>query len=211
MKTRLLQLLVYGTVTLSAIGTAAQPAVDWNDSLSRLVRDCAVLHIPAEALENKIREGRAKKRSGKEIVAAVATRKKLLLRIRDGNNGVMPGEYTRQLFELEREVLSGVPAAITVAGSNSEHKNPQSVTAVSPKTGNRPQRSGISSPDQVPEGRDSISRHTSSSGNRENRFLHAGERAEKSAVKAAQKAQRRMEKMQQRLQKKTMNRHGSGR
>ncbi len=211
MKSRMLQLLVYGTVALSAIGTAAQSAVDWNDSLSSIVRDCAAQHIPAEALENKIREGRAKKRSGKEIFDAVTVRKKLLLRIRDGNNGVMPDAYSKRLFDLEREVLSGVPVVTTGSGLNPVHKNPQSVTFAPPKFGNQPQRPGISSPDQLPKGRDSVGRHTSSgSGGKENRLLHAGERAEKNAAKAAQKAQRRLEMMQKRMQKKTMNRHGRG-
>ena len=211
MKTPLFRFLVLGFV-MPAIDSAAQPAVDWNDSLSRLVQDCAALHIPAEALENKIREGHAKKRSGKEIFDAVTVRKKLLLRIRDGNNGVMPDAYGKRLFELEREALSVVPATAVTGRSNPASRHHQSVVAAPRKTENLSERSGITPPDASPaDGTDSSGQDVSRPEIRKNSHRQAAERAEKSAEKAAQKALRRMEMLQQRLQKKAMNRHGNGR
>lgn len=79
------------------------------DSLIAIITDAGNSGLPVMPLENKVREGLAKKRPGPELLAAVNARSELLARIRMENGGTLPEEYIKLLFALEknRPPLSG--------------------------------------------------------------------------------------------------------
>lgn len=73
------------------------------DSLASIITGAGNSGLPVMPLENKVKEGLAKKRSGPELLVAVCARRDLLARIREENRGRLPDDYVKQLFALEKQ------------------------------------------------------------------------------------------------------------
>ena len=98
---RLLLLLLISGIT-AATGQTNDP---WADSLSNVMQSARKNNLPVEALENKIREGRAKGRSSKEIFTVIQKRKTVLSEIAREHNGTVPTNYQRELYTREQPLL----------------------------------------------------------------------------------------------------------
>lgn len=59
--------------------------------------------IPVVTLENKVREGMAKGRTCDEIIDAVSIRAGCIVQVKKNNAGVLPDDYSRQVYLLEKE------------------------------------------------------------------------------------------------------------
>lgn len=108
------------------------------DSLIAIIADAGHRGLPVMPLENKVREGLAKKRSGPELLAAVNVRSGLLARIRMDNGGTLPEEYMKLLFALEknRPPLSGKDPFL--------HQGPPSAGESGPKAAEVAKAYGVS-------------------------------------------------------------------
>ena len=102
----------------------------WQDSLARVIETSRAAGIPVEPLENKIREGRAKGRSAREILPVVVRRREMLSQIMEENNGTVPGGYMHDLFERERtvsvQVVHDPGAEGDIPSVNSDFRKPVS-------------------------------------------------------------------------------------
>jgi hypothetical protein len=64
--------------------------------------------IPVVTLENKAREGMAKGKTCREILNAVSIRATCIVQVKKNHAGVLPDDYSRQVYLLEKERY-GVP------------------------------------------------------------------------------------------------------
>lgn len=194
---------------ITTTGIFAYDHDTWEDSLTLIISDSRIMQLPVEPLENKIREGRAKKRPAVEIYSAVKNRQKLLLRIRDSRQGSGSQEYTRQLFDLERSDSPNVKTVKRNLDTTLVSKSHQ--PQVPSETVHRRERSSV---DTSPEKKTAAPPNNDGRGNGKAKQLDrqmdkADAKAEKAMEKAAFRAEQRMESLQKRLQKRAMKRHGS--
>ena len=73
------------------------------DSITAALDAARESGIPVVALENKIREGIAKGRTCREILDAMSIRAACLAQMEKDNAGVLPEQYVKQLYRLEKE------------------------------------------------------------------------------------------------------------
>lgn len=103
MKTLMYIVFLAVVLCLQQDAAAQEEYLVWDDSISCLMQTSNAMHLPVEHLKNKIREGRAKKKSTAEIFTALKVRQKLLVQLRETEGGTLRNNYTRKLFKLERK------------------------------------------------------------------------------------------------------------
>jgi hypothetical protein len=179
------------------------------DSLLTALNTARASGIPAEALENKVREGIAKGRSCREILDAVSARTACLAQIKKENAGVLPDQYTKRLYGMERahydssgKELAGIvqrqgqvkanpgtlrqstkPAVRKTEGSTTTMTEPQAIVEKQPGQ------------DSIAKGKSSIAGDMESKADKfELRSEEKMEKAEKKAEKIERNMERKMEK-----------------
>ena len=191
-------------------GVSAQKNDPWEDSLAQLISATRSRGLPVEALENKIREGRAKGRSTREIHSAVHRRQELLAEIREANNNTVPADYMEELFSLEQQPPAG-KSRTTRAKAPVKPPHPVTPSRQMERVILPPPTFEKEKPSETPRGTIAEKPVTPSVKQRNRSMEKAQKRAEKTEKKLEkieERTERRMKQIEKKVQKRAMKRHG---
>ncbi len=197
-------------VIINATGASAQHHDGWEDSLILIIQNSRAMQLPLEPLENKIKEGRAKKCSTAQIYSAVKNRQQLLLQIRGTQMDTFSQGYAKQLFDLERSNSPDLKTNEHRVDAAAAKKSPQQ--KVPAKVAVIKERAPI---DTLSGEKINRSHAGTAQGNgpvqkADRKMVKATQKAEKTMEKAASRAEKKMENIQKKLQKRAMKSRGNG-
>jgi hypothetical protein len=193
-------LVIFCTLTVSA-----REHDRWDDSLAQIINTSRSKGLPVKALENKIKEGKAKGCSTKEIHGVVKKRQHQLMLIKDEHHGSLPDNYMHELFKRER---NSTPAPRAVSGKIKKNTTETARPQTRAQLQHAPPKK-VSAPPEKPRKKVPQPLPAEKQENRvEKKIEQQVNRAQKRMDKTATKAERRMNKAQKRIQKKVSKRHG---